>query len=470
MINNYLTKFNTEAEYNEFLNSNDCPHINVSYIQETDENKYYKEADALMMQPFTIHIDNITSADPIPMRFTVSGENGVPGTTYIKYKLNNNDWVTNEYDKSVTVIDLLDNNNNRLYYTVDDTIQIISLNNMFCIGGPWENQSGMSYTISGNVMSTIWGDDYIYAPANKLPFPVTKKYGPWENIEYTQTNFTNLCRFENQFTLIDASDLWLPTKNLPEGIFREMFKDCTDLTAVPDIKAKYLPKHSCNGMFQNCTSLTDMPLILAETVEEYSLNDMFYGCTSLVNTTQLHFKKFIGNNMNSMFQDCTSLVTAPIWDEDVIFQNISPFNWNCFNYIFNNCSSLEDTSTFYIRANNPYVFTVLGFGNFAISCPNLRSLFKMGLSNPSDELFTFSEFIPNDNGYPLQSNGEIYILTTTGEIEIGGNGDRFINGGTLYVLPGSVYLPGGDLYGQLPTNLPSNWTVTEYVEPNTSNQ
>lgn len=466
MITKYLTKFNTEAEYNEFLNSSECPYINVSYIQETDENKYYKEADALMIQPFTMHIDNITSADPIPMRFTVSGENGTSGNTYIKYKLNNNDWVTNEYDKGTTVIDLVDSSNNRLYYTAGDTIQIISLNNMFCIGGPWENQSGMSYSISGNVMSTIWGDDYIYATPDKLPFPVTKKYGPWENIEYTQTNFTNLCRFENEFTLIDASDLWLPTKKLPEGIFKEMFRDRANLTAAPNIKAKYLPKYACQNMFANCTSLTDMPLILTETCEEKSLDGMFYRCAALVNTTQLHFKKFIGNNMNSMFQECTSLVTAPIWDEDVIFQNINPHNWDCFNYIFNGCSLLEDTSTFYIRAKDLAIFNNLGFGSYARNCPNLRSLFKMGLSNPSDGSFTFSSVIPSgDSSDTLQSNGEIYILTTTGEIQIDGDANRFQRGGTVYVLPGSRYLPDGDLYGQLPTNLPSNWTVAEYVEP-----
>lgn len=465
MITKYLTKFNTEAEYNEFLNSSECPYINVSYIQETDENKYYKEADALMIQPFTIHIDNITSADPIPMRFTVSGENGTSGNTYIKYKLNNNDWVTNEYDKGITVIDLVDSSNNRLYYTAGDTIQIISLNNMFCIGGPWENQSGMSYSISGNVMSTIWGDDYIYATPDKLPFPVTKKYGPWENIEYTQTNFTNLCRSQNEFSLIDASDLWLPTKKLPEGIFKEMFRSCVNLTVAPNIKAKYLPKNACNSMFNTCTSLTDMPLILAETVEEGALNEMFNGCSSLVNTTQLHVKKMTGPSMNFMFQNCTSLVTAPIWDEDVIFNyNIDSYYWDNMTYIFDSCTSLVDASTFYIRANDIHIFEQ-GFSGVVRGCSNLQKTVRFGTSSDTAPTrdFTLTSYFPDTQ---LTPNAELYLLMTTGAITVSDTDSNWwANGGTVYVLPGSRYLPDGDLYGQLPTNLPSNWTVAEYVEP-----
>ena len=61
----YLTQFNTETEYNEFLNSPECGYVNVSYIHETDENKYYKDTYVQQFKPFTIEILNQNENDKL---------------------------------------------------------------------------------------------------------------------------------------------------------------------------------------------------------------------------------------------------------------------------------------------------------------------------------------------------------------------------------------------------------------------
>ena len=71
----YLTTFNDETEYNEFLSSLACPYINVSYISQTGENKYYKESSALQLQPFTIHVDELPDNREINYRILVGDHN-----------------------------------------------------------------------------------------------------------------------------------------------------------------------------------------------------------------------------------------------------------------------------------------------------------------------------------------------------------------------------------------------------------
>lgn len=47
----YLTNFYNEASYNSFLVSDECPVVNVSYITETDEVKYYDSVNAALKEP-----------------------------------------------------------------------------------------------------------------------------------------------------------------------------------------------------------------------------------------------------------------------------------------------------------------------------------------------------------------------------------------------------------------------------------
>ena len=458
-MQNYITKFNTEAEYEAFLNSNACPYINVSYIQETDENKYYKEEDELMMQPFTLHIDQLPDNQEVNFCFETGYTTEKEVVSKLKWKLNNNDWQSRDITLSAPLQET------GIMLHEGDTIQVIFKTSFFSGMFYWRDLYGthdLRYSVSGNIMSLLWGDDYVYAPANKIPFEGLKDRG-----ETTVKSF----KFNNMFTgggtngVVDASDLWLPTKNLTENIFQYMFIDNVYLTAAPDIKAKYLPKNACNNMFQNCTSLTDMPNILAEEITDGAINGMFEGCSSLVNTTQLHIKKIniiTEQSLQNVFKDCTSLTSVPIWNENV---NIIG-DWIGTN-MFYGCSSLVSAENFNIRlyGENVSYYFAYWFNN----CQSIEKGPKLGLVTASNNEVYLNRGIFGTDGSIVDT---MYYLNALGAITCS-DGDVFSNyvaaNGTVYVSAGSEYLSGGSLYGQLPLGLGSGWTVAEYVEPNTSN-
>ena len=241
----YLTTFQTEAAYNTFLASNDCPYINVSHIVAIDENRYYKESSVLQNTPFTITLLSKEEwADNPHVTFYVNKTNGDTIPTYCKYKINNGPWKTYNYNLTPDneYIDLPDST-----LQVGDSIQIINKSNI-CNRFFVYQDNGYTFKISGNIMSTVWGDDYVYAPANKVPYPGTT-HSDYRHNGYEILHFSSIIAGN---ILTDAGDLWLPTKNLGIYIFDSMFDGCSSLTDAPDINAKYLPKEEYDVMISAC--------------------------------------------------------------------------------------------------------------------------------------------------------------------------------------------------------------------------
>lgn len=478
----YLTKFNTETEYNEFLNSPECGYVNVSYVQETDENKYYKETHSLQVKPFTMEILQQCENDRLE---NISW--WIPWDYIITYNVirNGEQIYTNTFSSMNSPADMRLPNGE--CYETGDKIEVIiecsngTPNSPFIQGAWFNTADGTNYKdrypdnpddpninpdslkikISGNIMS-IYTDDYIYATPSYINYNYQTPYG--------EMGIQVPGLFGDTYYLQDASELYLPTRGLVPYCYLRMFNRARRLQYGPDIKAKYLPTNACLGMFNGCTSLTDMPLILAETVEEGALDGMFQDCTSLVNTTQLHIKKIYTSFGNWMFSGCSSLVTAPVWNEDVELINMT-YNYNWLDWAFGGCSSLEDMSTWNIRFNRIDAYNgVLCHCAFA-GCPSLTNTPYWGLTyNASDNVYLETMYEdPWGLGYPPVDT--IYFLFTTGQID--GPAERFgslAQTGTIYLKTGSRYLPDGDLYGQLPCNLPTGWAVAEYVEPNTPSQ
>ena len=452
----YLTTFQTEAAYNTFLASNDCPYINVSHIVAIDENRYYKESSVLQNTPFTITLlQKEEWVDNPHVTFNVNRTNGATIPTYCKYKINNGPWKTYNYNLTPDnqYIDLPDST-----LQVGDSIQIINKSNI--CHAFFVYQGGYTFKISGNIMSTVWGDDYVYAPANKVPYPGTTHSDDRHN-GYEILHFSSII---SDNTLTDAGDLWLPTKNLGIYIFDTMFEGCSSLTDVPDINAKYLPKGACKNMFKSCSSLTTMPTILAETLEEEAIDYMFDGCSSLVTTTQLHIKKIIGGGINWIFNNCTSLVTAPVWNEDIEVVDMT-YNYNWFDFTFAGCSSLEDVSTWNLRFNSISAYNNITGHCMYAGCTSLTNSPYWALTYESSDEVSLETMYedPWGQGYPPVAT--IYLLMTKGKINGSSHWESLQSGGTVYVQSGSEYLSGGSLEGQTPCNL-QGWTVAEYVPAN----
>ena len=343
---NNLTQFGTLAEYNDFLNSNDCPYVNVSYIGETDEVKYFRDENVFENEyfnmPFTIEITSIGQDES---NCTLFLHPDMQARTDFKYKINDGEWQewpinSNEY---VQIYNL----------EVGDKVQVLNINNRTTTDGQmlfgeidiWRNYSfddriGGSIKIYGNPFSLVNGSNFRNVP---------EMFN-----EGGQGYFYHwLSEGRVQDILTDAENLWLPTRSLSVACFREMFIEFTHLVKAPNILAKYLPSEACHRMFEGCTSLTDMPIIAAETIGNNTLASMFTRCSSLVNTTPLHIHNFKFNpenpyvySLTNMFDSCESLTTTPTWNETITCSDGS--SYYCANGMFSNCPNLTDASPIHI--------------------------------------------------------------------------------------------------------------------------
>lgn len=132
-----------------------------------------------------------------------------------------------------------------------------------------------------------------------------------------------------------------------DSAFHYMFKNCSTIVSVSE---DFLPStdlaNSCYmNMFQNCTSLTNTPKLPATTLYQYCYANMFSGCISL--KTSIAFDLFNSSNMVTtapwccgyMFQGCTSLKTGrtPYCVSGLAINKTS----NCFNSMFRGCSAMN---------------------------------------------------------------------------------------------------------------------------------
>ena len=97
-------------------------------------------------------------------------------------------------------------------------------------------QSSGNIDVMGNIMSLIYGDNFIGS----------------NTISATQT-FTALFKGNNK--LVNAKDLILPSMSLTKDCYRVMFYRCTSLVTAPELPATYLANYCYDYMFYNCTSL-----------------------------------------------------------------------------------------------------------------------------------------------------------------------------------------------------------------------
>jgi hypothetical protein len=139
--------------------------------------------------------------------------------------------------------------------------------------------------------------------------------------------------------LIDASDLLLPAETLTDYCYREMFFNCTSLTAAPkELPATTVVEECYSYMFASCAALTTVPEELPATVmKEYCYTNMFNGCTSLTTAPKLPATTLANRCYSFMFNGCTSL--NEVWVK-------TGFDGGACLFMFNGCTNAS-TSTFH---------------------------------------------------------------------------------------------------------------------------
>ena len=121
--------------------------------------------------------------------------------------------------------------------------------------------SSGQFNVMGNIMSLVYGDNFI------------------NNNALNNNQFRRL--FYNCAKLVNAKNLILPATTLKDNCYYEMFSGCTKLTTPPELPATTLASYCYSSMFERCTSLTTSPELPATTLATRCYAAMFYNCASL---------------------------------------------------------------------------------------------------------------------------------------------------------------------------------------------
>ena len=452
----YLTTFLNEAAYNTFLNSANCPYVNVSHITGTNKNRYYKQSAVNQIKPLTITISGLptnTYIQCIGCRVSSDGETW--GNKWFKVKINNNDW-KQVWSTSNTNWEFQDfyiwkgEPEGNVYFENGDTIQFLG-DNIQQIDFMELREIGDS-TYSGYVRVTPSGN--IYSPLTQdyaYGLPKGKTVGEYPRV----TGFITSSDLYGNHYVSDASNIYLPIKKLEHFCFNGLFHGNSILTVAPAINALVLPPYACKEMFKECTALTTMPTITAKEIFGGAFLAMFQGCTSLVNTTPLHIEKVYNgiSHFSVMFAGCTSLVTAPTWDVDWICElytgskyTIEQNEWySMYESTFGGCTSLTTCAWKMPKQatnGNNYTFNT---DSLLTTAPSIS------LGDVMNDTFEFGGMF---NG--CANLTEIVAPVLKGEISMGEFSDA-PGSGIIYVHDESRYLdPEDGLYGQTPIE---GWTV-----------
>lgn len=117
-----------------------------------------------------------------------------------------------------------------------------------------------SFTIEGNIMSLVYGDNFIGNTA------LTGSY-----------NFCSLFKLSNA---LSAENLVLPATTLTSHCYRALFAQCYDLEVAPELPATTLAESCYRFMFQDAP-LTTAPDLLAPTLVQECYEGMFHRCSAL---------------------------------------------------------------------------------------------------------------------------------------------------------------------------------------------
>ena len=223
--------------------------------------------------------------------------------TYFKYSINGGEWV----DNAGEFLSIVLKKNERV--SIKSTTRDI----YYC------NISGLA-DVYGNIMSLIYGDDFIGKTV-------------WER-DYSVSPATYPIGFFDESDIRSAENLVLPATTLANACYEKMFLNCTSLTIAPKLPATKLSTRCYWGMFQGCTSLTTAPELPATKLYNRCYSNMFDGCTSLTTAPTLPATTLATYCYYAMFGGCTSLTTAP----ELPATRLAAY---CYYYMFFRCANLN---------------------------------------------------------------------------------------------------------------------------------
>lgn len=136
--------------------------------------------------------------------------------------------------------------------------------------------------------------------------------------------------------IYDASALRLPAKVIKGAAYYEMFKNCNNMVAGPDIDGTDNSEWGgTTGMFYGCTSLVECPKFSFEKVGTIACREMFMNCYELINPPKILPATTLADSCyQSMFYSCHKLRFAPELPAKTLVAS-------CYKFMFADCTELR---------------------------------------------------------------------------------------------------------------------------------
>ena len=249
-------------------------------------------------------------------------------------------------------------------YTLDSPFTITTSGSVRLRSTSWRSyiRSSARCLVRGNVMSLIYGDDFVGQTTLKTDYQFQNLFDNEDigDIYLSATTLTDHCyegmfgecRFINNIPELPATTLtpycyqWmfegsnitstpvLPATTLAEGCYQEMFRSCKSLVNFPTLPATTLAPHCYEYMFAECESLVNAGYVLgALTAADHCYYGMFYKCTNLRTAPTLLCTTLAPYCYAGMFSNCSSLTTSPQLSVTALAEG-------CYQYMFVGCDSL----------------------------------------------------------------------------------------------------------------------------------
>ena len=275
----YLKRFKIHSVYEEYINGK-AVLPNVSYTEDTLK-VYYNP------------IPHDYSKDHFTMVVTVGGDvawAGIENNALHYSKDNGKTW--SEPSDGMTL-------------SVNDGDKVLWKGTGYSSNGlgVFSGSTNLRYTVEGNVMSLLFGDDF-------------KGQTSLEGKSYT---FLRI--FYNNKNITSAEHLSLPATTLADGCYNAMFSGCSNLVYAPKVLPATTLETSCySTMFSGCTSLVTAPELPATTLAKFCYYHLFLDCNSL------NYIKCLARNISAL--NCLSEWVKNVASTGTFVKDASMTSWS----------------------------------------------------------------------------------------------------------------------------------------------
>ena len=179
----------------------------------------------------------------------------------IQYSINNSSWISKTSKRSDgTSVDT-----NDIIVNAGDKVRFKGSNSEYW-GFHFHSGVGASWKVYGNIMSLIYGDDFV--GKNKL----TEVYAFREVFNEGLSDAPH--------PLLNCENLVLPALVLARGCYNSMFEGCVNITKAPILPARTIYMGTYANMFARCSNLSYIKCLANNFAETLTMSNWVNGVAS----------------------------------------------------------------------------------------------------------------------------------------------------------------------------------------------